>query len=101
MAGRKRGRPPNEQPEPKPTRTELLRHIDAWPRMLAGYWTTKEIAGFLGISSDAINMQVHRGKLKPMRNVHGQTGIFSDEEVRRYMESPGKKGRPRKASSDG
>jgi hypothetical protein len=94
---RKRKRAAGEY-RPPADRSMAIKRMEGFPRMFAGYWSTLELAGLLGVEIGTINMHVSRGKLAPVRRLHGQTNLFTDGEVWKYLNSPpGKRGRPRKS----
>ena len=98
MSKQKRRKKATGEYRPPADRAMAIRRMETFPRMFAGYWSTMELAGLLGVSAGVVNMHVSRGKLTPVRRLHGQTSMFSDGEVWKYLNSPpGKRGRPRKA----
>jgi len=54
-------------------------------RTIAGHWTTRELAELVGISTTAILMHVHRGRIKAIKQGQPQTHFFTDAEVERFL----------------
>lgn len=58
------------------------------PRLLAGYWNTRELANLLGIGTWSVAMQMRRGLIEPVERKQGQQCIFTDEAVVAYLTRP-------------
>ena len=67
------------------------------PRIIAGYWTTRELSQMSGVSKTAILMHVHRGTLKAIRQGQPQTNFYTDDEVLRWLTNRVYRGQGRRA----
>ena len=91
--------PKANRPTINPLPATWRARIAAQPaRMIPGYWNTLELAELLGVTRNAVCMQVLRGAITPIPSRHSvRINFFTDEEVVRYLTREVKMGRPPKS----
>ena len=80
---------------------EWRKRIEAAPpRVIAGHWTTRELANLTGRSATAILMHVQRGNLEAIEQGQPQTNFYTDAAVMKWLQGRSYGGGQRKEIRD-